>query len=60
MATQATLQFEQKKAPKKKRVFDEGNQLAASIILEDLEKYGEGSLMVEWARKVLECVASTK
>lgn len=36
-------------------VFAESNRVAAEIILRDLEKYGgETSLLVEWARKVME------
>lgn len=39
----------------KLRLFEAGNLETAAIILADPEKYGgEGSLLVEWAKKVME------
>ena len=34
--------------------YSAANRAAARIILEDAEQYGEGSLMVRWARMVLD------
>jgi hypothetical protein len=34
--------------------YSAANRAAARIILEDIEQYGEGAIMVRWARMILD------